>query len=42
MEGYIFPAAIMQTFVNGNCVYKQDNYGKHLFDESYKRTKTFF
>ncbi len=29
LEGYTFPAAIIQTFVNGNCVYTNDNYGKH-------------
>jgi len=43
LEGYIFPAAIMQTFVNGNCVYtQQDNYGKHLFDESIKGQRLSF
>jgi len=42
MEGYAFPAVIMQTFVNGNCVYKQDNYGKHLFDESIKGQRLSF
>jgi len=42
MEGYTFPALIMQTFVNGNCVYKQDNYGKHLFDESIKGQRLSF
>jgi dihydroorotase len=42
MEEYTFPAVIMQTFVNGNCVYKQDNYGKHLFDESIKGQRLSF
>ena len=41
-EGYTFPATIIQTFVNGNCVYEQDNYGKHLFDESIKGQRLSF
>jgi dihydroorotase len=42
MEGYIFPAAILQTFVNGNCVYWQQEYAKHLFDESIKGQRLSF
>lgn len=43
LEEYTFPAAIIQTFVNGNCVYTQrDNYGKHLFDESIKGQRLSF
>lgn len=43
MEGYTFPAAIVQTFVNGNLVYsRQDNYGKYLFDESVKGQRLSF
>ncbi|MEP6928157.1 MAG: dihydroorotase [Ginsengibacter sp.] len=37
MEGYTFPAAIIQTFVNGNCVYDQD-----LFYESVKGLRLSF
>jgi dihydroorotase len=43
MEGYSFPAAIVQTFVNGNVVYsRQDNYGNYLFDESVKGQRLSF
>jgi dihydroorotase len=42
LEGHIFPAAVMQTFVNGNCVYKQDSYGKQWFDESVKGQRLSF
>ncbi len=43
MEKYTFPAAIRQTFVNGNSVYtNHDNYGKHLFDESVKGQRLSF
>jgi dihydroorotase len=43
LEEYVFPAGIIQTFVNGNCVYtQQDNYGKHLFDESIKGQRLSF
>ncbi|HEY5406766.1 MAG TPA: dihydroorotase [Ginsengibacter sp.] len=43
LENFIFPAAIAQTFVNGNCVYKnEDNYGKHAFDESIKGQRLSF
>ncbi len=42
-QGYTFPAAIAQTFVNGNSVYKnEDNYGKHVFDESIKGQRLSF
>jgi dihydroorotase len=43
LEEYTFPAIILQTFVNGNCVYThQDDYGKHLFDESIKGQRLSF
>ena len=43
LEEHTFPAAIVQTFVNGNCVYQNDdNYGKHVFDESIKGERLFF
>ena len=43
MEGYTFPAAVMQTFVNGNCVYTNpENYGNYVFDESIKGERLFF
>ena len=42
-RNYTFPAAITQTFVNGNCVYiNEDNYGKHVFDESIKGQRLSF
>ncbi len=43
LENFIFPAAIVQTFVNGNGVYtNKDNYGKHVFDESIKGQRLSF
>jgi dihydroorotase len=43
LEESTFPAVILQTFVNGNCVYtQQDKYGKHLFDESIKGKRLSF
>jgi dihydroorotase len=43
LEGFTFPAEIVQTFVNGNCVYtNRDNYGKHMFDESIKGQRLSF
>ncbi|MEO8412520.1 MAG: dihydroorotase [Ginsengibacter sp.] len=43
LEGYTFPAAIEQTFVNGDCVYtNNDDYGKHVFDESIKGQRLSF
>ena len=43
LEGYIFPASIIQTFVNGHSVYtREENYGKHLFDESIKGQRLSF
>ncbi len=43
LDGHIFPAAIAQTFVNGNSVYmNQNNYGKHVFDESIKGERLLF
>jgi dihydroorotase len=41
-QGYTFAAAIVQTFVNGNCVYTNKDYGKHLFDESIKGQRLSF
>ena len=43
LEGFTFPAEIVQTFVNGNCVYtNKDNYGKRMFDESIKGQRLSF
>jgi len=43
LEEHTFPSAIVQTFVNGNCVYtNKDNYGKHVFEESIKGERLFF
>ena len=43
LEGYIFPASIIQTFVNGHSAYtREENYGKHLFDESIKGQRLSF
>jgi dihydroorotase len=42
LEGHTFPAAIVQTFVNGNCVYQQDTYGMHSFDESLQGQRLSF
>lgn len=43
MEGYNFPAAVLKTFVNGNCIYSgQDEYGKHQFDESLRGQRLSF
>jgi dihydroorotase len=43
LESTVFPTAIVQTFVNGNSVYlNEDNYGKHVFDESIKGQRLFF
>ena len=42
MEGMILPAAIEQTFVNGNCVYKMDDYGNITWDESLKGDRLRF
>ena len=43
LENHTFPAAIVQTFVNGNCVYtNKDNYGKHMFEESIKGERLSF
>ena len=42
LQGTIFPAAITHTFVNGHCVYTQDGYGKHFFDESIKGERMYF
>ncbi|MDP4283351.1 MAG: dihydroorotase [Bacteroidota bacterium] len=40
-EGTIFPASILQTFVNGNSVYSQD-YGNTNWDESIKGERLSF
>ncbi len=42
LEGTIFPAAIEQTFINGNCVYKIDDYGNITWDESLKGDRLRF
>lgn len=43
LDGTIFPAGILQTFVNGNCVYNINGiYGKQLFDESVKGQRLSF
>ncbi|MEO8765008.1 MAG: dihydroorotase [Ginsengibacter sp.] len=42
LEEHVFPASIIQTFVNGNCVYWKDNYGNHQFDESVKGERLSF
>jgi dihydroorotase len=42
LEGLTFPAEITNTFVNGNCVYQKDIYGKMLFDESIKGQRLLF
>ena len=43
MEGYTFPASIVYTFVNGNCVYSHDkNYGNKGWDESIKGKRLNF
>ncbi len=43
LENHTFPAEIVQTFVNGNCVYtNKDNYGKHMFEESIKGERLSF
>lgn len=40
LEGFIFPATITHTFVNGNLVY--ENYGNINWDESYKGMRLKF
>jgi len=43
LEKYTFPAAIVQTFVNGNLIYiNKNNYGKYEFDESIKGVRLLF
>jgi len=42
LEGFTFPARITHTFVNGNCVYQKDIYGKMLFDESIQGQRMHF
>ena len=42
LEGVLFPAAITHTFVNGNGVYKQDDYGKAIWDESMNGQRLLF
>ena len=42
LEGFTFPAAISYTFVNGNCVYNNSNYGKMVLDESIKGQRLQF
>jgi len=42
LEGFTFPAEITDTFVNGNCVYQKEIYGKMLLDESIKGQRLLF
>jgi len=42
LEDFVFPARVLQTFVNGNSVYQDDTYGKPLFDESRKGQRLSF
>jgi dihydroorotase len=42
LEDTTFPAEITHTFINGNCVYQKDIYGKMLFDESIKGQRVHF
>jgi len=43
LEKFTFPATIVHSFVNGNCVYTNtNNYGKHVFDESIKGQRLSF
>jgi dihydroorotase len=42
LEGITFPAAILQTFVNGNLVYDNSFYGKTTWDESNKGQRMLF
>jgi dihydroorotase len=42
LEGFTFPAEITHTFINGNCVYQKDIYGKMLLDESIKGQRMHF
>jgi len=42
LEGTTFPAAIEQTFVNGNPVFQNNNYGKIILNESVKGERLLF
>jgi dihydroorotase len=42
LEGVTFPASIERTFVNGNCVFEYDGYGKVTWDESSKGKRMYF
>jgi dihydroorotase len=42
LEGVTFPASIERTFVNGNCVFENDGYGKVTWDESSKGKRMNF
>jgi dihydroorotase len=42
LEGVTFPASIERTFVNGNCVFENDGYGKVTWDESSKGKRMYF
>ena len=42
LEGATFPAAIEQTFVNGNCVFQNNNYGKVVWNESINGERMIF
>ena len=40
LEGFIFPASVTHTFVNGNLLY--ENYGKAVWNESHKGMRLVF
>jgi len=42
LEGFTFPAMILQTFVNGNLVYNNSIYGNSALDESIKGERMIF
>ncbi len=42
LDEITFPAAIEKTFVNGNCVFQEDDYGNSVWDESSKGERLFF
>lgn len=42
LEGFTFSAKILYTFINGNCVYNNSNYGKMVLDESIKGERLNF
>ncbi|MEO8721200.1 MAG: dihydroorotase [Ginsengibacter sp.] len=42
LAGVTFPAAITHTFINGNCVFQNLDYGKTIWDESVKGQRIHF